>query len=171
MRLTFRRARSTAISALSNLSGALVQTRTSRTERPKPRFHFGPRPSISPLVTRIAPGNSPACRLSHRLRPSTTNASAMTAIRSTPRATSSAIYLVCRLPFWRTYFSRIAVICGRRPPPGVPAAPRVEVLCSIIIQMRRDSATGLESPDPHDDPAWRRLEADGSPAELPRSNP
>ncbi len=58
---------STGISSLRTRSGALVQTKTSRTQRPEPRFHFGLRPSTSPSDTRIAPANSPGCRLSHRL--------------------------------------------------------------------------------------------------------
>ena len=60
--------RSIGTSSLVSRSGALFQTRTSRTQWPEPRFHFGPRPSISPFVTRIAPANAPGCRLTHRLR-------------------------------------------------------------------------------------------------------
>ena len=41
--------RSTGTSSLRTKSGALVQTKTSRTQRPEPRFHFRLRPSTSPL--------------------------------------------------------------------------------------------------------------------------
>src|SRR5436190_5146376 len=87
---------SIGISSLRNHSGGLVQTRTSRTQRPEPRFHFGLRPWISPLETRIAPANSPGCRLTHRRRPNTITAKAATTMMLTPRTMSKAISMTFR---------------------------------------------------------------------------
>jgi hypothetical protein len=59
---------STATSSLRNRNGDFVQTRTSRTQRPYPRLHFGRRPSIAPSDTRMAPRKTPCCRMTQRLR-------------------------------------------------------------------------------------------------------
>jgi hypothetical protein len=50
----------------------LAQTRTSPTQRPKPRFHFGRNPGTSPSTTRIAPLSAPGWWLSQARRPSRT---------------------------------------------------------------------------------------------------
>src|SRR5208282_1825523 len=74
-------------------------------------------PSTSPLDTRIAPANSPGCRLSHRLRPNTNAANAATTIRSTPRTMSSAINMAC-LPSCPGAHVPGQLTSSRNSPPG-----------------------------------------------------